>query len=464
MTHWLSILRRAHRTAALITATFFFLAVNLLAAQQTNYGIEYDCPSCREKPHFWVTLGQTVGLNIGLNLFNRVINGEEFAVGPASWRRNLSKGWEFDDNNFGMNQFAHPYNGAVYFNSARSNGYDFWSSIPFVALGSFLWEYFGETHRPALNDFVSTTFGGIALGEATFQLSTLLLDNTLRGRDRTWREIAALAVNPARGVNRLAFGDWNRIGPNSPTRRPERLRGLLQIGVGVVEGDGSSDGEVRPVLIFDAGYGDMLTQPYLKPFDSFTFRAHLGASDVPVVREVQAVGRLYVRPLSSGGVPRHALIVTQNYDYVDQLAYRLAGQSIEAGILSRFPVAGRTDLRTALTGRTIILGAVNSEFQSGPLRDYDFGPGLGFTAVGAIVDQGHSAVTLRYNFQWIHNVNGLAGDHVLRIGSVELNLPITEGLSVGGSALRYSRSSHYRTRAASTAGSTHFLLHLTRRL
>ena len=54
----------------------------------------------------------------------------------------------WDDNMFSTNMFAHPYHGNLYFNAARSSGYSYWQSIPYAFGGSFMWEYFGETHNP----------------------------------------------------------------------------------------------------------------------------------------------------------------------------------------------------------------------------------------------------------------------------------------------------------------------------
>ena len=72
--------------------------------------------------------------------------------------------------------FAHPYHGGLYFNAGRSNGLTFWESAPLAFLGSWTWEYLGETHRPALNDFFMTSFGGIALGEVFHRVATTYME------------------------------------------------------------------------------------------------------------------------------------------------------------------------------------------------------------------------------------------------------------------------------------------------
>ncbi len=72
----------------------------------------------------------------------------------------------------------------MFFNAARTNGYSFWESAPFVLVGSYFWEMFAETQGPSLNDLVNTTLGGITLGEASYRLSQLILDDRARGGAR----------------------------------------------------------------------------------------------------------------------------------------------------------------------------------------------------------------------------------------------------------------------------------------
>ena len=68
---------------------------------------------------------------------NYFIRDAEFAhVSFKSIGRNLELSrWRWDDNNFVTNQFAHPYQGSMYFSAFRSNGYNFWQSAPAAVAG-----------------------------------------------------------------------------------------------------------------------------------------------------------------------------------------------------------------------------------------------------------------------------------------------------------------------------------------
>jgi len=69
----------------------------------------------------------------------------------------------------------------------------------------------------SFNDMVSTGIGGIARGEMSYRVSSLILDNTRRGKGRWGREAAALLFDPIRGFNRLVTGDASEVKGNPPT-------------------------------------------------------------------------------------------------------------------------------------------------------------------------------------------------------------------------------------------------------
>ena len=99
-----------------------------------------------------------------------------------------------------VNQFGHPYQGNNYFNVGRANGLNFYESAALTAFGSSTWEYFGETNHASLNDFINTTLGGIALGEAFHRAAWLIRDTRASGSGRLWREIAATVLDPIDGL------------------------------------------------------------------------------------------------------------------------------------------------------------------------------------------------------------------------------------------------------------------------
>jgi hypothetical protein len=115
-------------------------------------------------------------------------------------------------------------------------------------------------------------------------------------------------------------------------------------------------------------------------------------------------------------------------------------------------------------GKAVILAAVNSEFVDGPNRDYDFGPGLGVSLGGILTRGGLQIARLSYGVQLIHNVNGLAGAHLLQEAVVDASVPLSRRMSVGGQGLFYHRRSDYRDRPSVSQDTPEFQAYLRWRL
>src|SRR6185436_13931117 len=159
----------------------------------------------------WATI-EMLGINYGASMFNEYVRNANFnQISPRSFWANLDHGFTYDDNKFKTNQLVHPYNGSTYFNAARANGIGFWGSSAMSIAGAFVWECCGETHPMSFNDLVSTGIGGIARGEVLYRLSSLILDNTSRGKGRVGREAAAFLADPVRGLNRIVSGDASEV-------------------------------------------------------------------------------------------------------------------------------------------------------------------------------------------------------------------------------------------------------------
>ena len=79
-------------------------------------------------------------MDAGVNLAARLLlDPANYKVTPVSIRRNLRGPWVIDDDPFEINQFLHPYQGAMYHGIARSNGLSYWPSAAYTFAGSALW-------------------------------------------------------------------------------------------------------------------------------------------------------------------------------------------------------------------------------------------------------------------------------------------------------------------------------------
>jgi hypothetical protein len=85
-------------------------------------------------------------------------------------RQNLVDDWIWDTDPFPTNHLAHPYHGSTYHAAARASGFNFYEAYVFDLLGSFTWEVFCESQRPARSDLINTSVSGAMLGEMLHRL------------------------------------------------------------------------------------------------------------------------------------------------------------------------------------------------------------------------------------------------------------------------------------------------------
>jgi len=415
------------------------------------------------KRNWGLAIGEVIIVNNLVWAFNEYIRGAAFTqVNPRSWYNNVFvKGFQFDDNHFNTNMFAHPYHGNLYFNSARTNGFNYWASAPFAIAGSFMWECCGETHAPAINDWVMTSIGGIAIGETSYRLSGAVLDNTATGSERTWRELGALLINPVRGFNRLVSGRWSEIGPNPDVRTPSTMSNQLSVGVRVI-GEGESINKNTTTNAFfevDYAFGSPFSGENRNPFDFFSMSLQVNTNEKHGIGRLQIQGNLWTKDLKVTEKVHHAFTMTQDYDYINNFAFEFGGQSIAGSLNSRWQLSEKWRLRTNVSLYWMLMGAVNSDFafvaQFPPgfdqerLREYDFGIGGGPGLGAALTLKGRDVLALQYRMTYLYTLNGSVitenddTEHFVHWLFVRGRVPITRGFGVGADAGVFLRDSYY---------------------
>jgi hypothetical protein len=407
------------------------------------------CPDCDPPKRFWMSVGDVLIMQLVPFGVSNLITDEVWAnVSPQTWANNFNYPWLWDDNDFQNNQFAHSYQGAGYYNAARTNGYNFWASSLWPIGGSLMWEYFFEAWAPAPNDFVNTAVGGVAMGETLYRLSVLTLDNTATGGERVWREIGGAILNPIGGLNRLLRGDTHRVSANPPEWRPVAILGVLDAGyrrtsesfTGTDATKGSNQLNVSLLL----SYGDPAKDLGGAPFSYFAVRADLaGPSSGTVVNQFSARGSLAAWPLD--GARRHQIALSLEYDYFSNPAFTYGGQSIQLGLVSVIGAPGKTWWgQTNLLFNGVILGAAQSDYyETLEGRNYDYGPGIGGIASGRILYKNRVQGTAAYTGLWIHTIDGTDSEHYQDALLLEGRFWLARGIGVGASYTVYNRRSDY---------------------
>ncbi len=390
---------------------------------------------------------EVTGVNAGIWLFCRYIKdggtNTGFRIGLQSWKENLLSGFEWDDNNFDTNQFAHPYHGSMYFCAARANGFDHWESIAFNFAGSAMWEYFGETHHASINDWISTSVGGIALGEVLHRFSWMILDQEATGRSRTWREIGGLVVNPMGSINRMITGDLTRVGPNPPGRYPESFQAAMRYGLRFTgeENLGNAD-TTRFFMRLRTVHGDPAGGECLTPFDVFSFDAQVNFDDSKLVGRVRALGLLRSWAMHQGERASWYFATVSNYDYINNRAYTYGGQSLGGSILGRVKSDDWT-MDAGIGLNWIVLGATSSDYESYTGRSYDYGPGGGAKLFAVLRHRGRYVLALESDLYHLRIMNGTDANHLVTENRLTVGLPLRGPLGIGAEYSVYHAERNY---------------------
>ena len=343
---------------------------------------------------YWRAAAEVTGINVGVQLFDRYVIHSDFAQTTLNsiWH-NFETGFVWDNDFFITNLFLHPYHGNLYFNAARTNGLTFWESAPYALGGSLMWELFGETEPPAINDIIATSCGGMAIGEMTHRLSLTLLDDRDRGFSRFLREAAAAIVNPIQGLHRITSGDAWRIRHDhyryhDYSKIP--IEGSVSLGWRYLADDGALfRGIHAPTVNLTLMYGIPVDgERHTTPYDFFDIEMNMAfGGGQPPINQLSILGRLWSTPILNKKGMAGEFGIYQHFNYYDSkpiedgselTPYRFSeAAGFGPGFIFSLPKTGalsKLEQRIFLSG--ILLGGTKSDYFNVIERDYNMGSGF----------------------------------------------------------------------------------------
>ena len=281
------------------------------------------------------------------------------------------------------------------------------------------------------------------MGEALYRLSSLVLDNRATGVSRVAREIGATLINPVRGINRLLYGRMGAVGPNHFDRSPGSLAMQVDLGARrLADGASLDNGATESYLAFRMDYGDPIEQTLSKPFEAFEFRVQVGGSTDKFIAHLHVVGSLYGSDMNRGAGTRHKFLVTIEHEFNENPEYLYGQNSVNAGILSRWPLGNNWSLRTNAAVEAVPFGAVSNGLVGN--RGYDFGVGGGVAFGARLYHRRLRTAELGYKAVWIHTVSGINDDNLVQFATARIGIPIIGQFGVGADGVLFLRNSHAR--------------------
>ena len=376
-------------------------------------------------------------------VYDRYIAKADWAyISIKSLRYNLHPAsWEWDIDGFTTNQFAHPSQGSIYFNAYRSNGYNFWQSVPAAFAGSYLWETAAEKQAPSINDFVNTGFGGVVLGETLHRFSNRLINNRSRGVKRQASEVLAFVMNPANGLNRLLDGKWGKVPANSIQRDSTKIYTEFDVGLRRFKVNGQ-DGKFGWYSHVKMRYGSPF-ENYKTPFDYIYANMEFGRDDTTAVNIVSFYGSLAGWRIGLSDHSRHTGILTANFDYIDNEAFFYSSESVRFNLFSEFRLPGKFKIITVAGAGPLLLAAVPDPYLYLG-RTYDYGSGVGFGFNGEVSFDGRLFYSLNYRGGWLKTLSGNSSEYFLHTVTSEFRVRIANAFSLCAEPGYFTLKGHYK--------------------
>ena len=352
-----------------------------------------------EKKNFWRAGAEVVGFNLGLWAFDRYVKKGSYAY--ISWetiKENFRHGFEWDDDHLSVNMFDHPYNGSIFFNAGRSNGFNFWQSELFAIGGSAMWEMCMECEYPSTSDIIATPIGGAAIGEVLYRSSDLIIDDRTSGGERIGREIAIFLLDPMKGINRIVTGQaWKKRSTSGRRFGLPPISVELSIGPRILAMVDNSGFRVGPALEVNIEYGDRFEATTKIPYNYFSFLIEAQFMKTqPLLSRAEIMGRLMSKEIIDEQRINMNIGLYQHFDFFDSdtireekineiipetVPYKLGTPaSVGGGALIRFIPDDKMSLDGFAHFNLVALAGVSTDFFRDNHRNYSWGSGYSIKA------------------------------------------------------------------------------------
>lgn len=394
--------------------------------------------------NYWLPAVEIVGLNFSVWAYSRYLSSQGWsAISWESIKNNFNSGFVWDVDGYLMNQFWHPYHGSNYYNLARSNGLGFWESAPYAFGGSLMWEYFMENEPPSYNDIVNTPVTGIILGEISFRVSDLIIDESSTGFERFLREFSSTLIDPMKGFNRLIRGDMWKDGFK---KGKQSFNAVISLGAhNVFFGRKINNSRTYASFRTDLNYGNQINvENHKEPFDYFSLHTEINLTPDDNIVGIFASGVLWDGNLKLFDKSKNIWGIYKEVDIHINTVYKLSATSVSGQIINTVPLSSSASMQNYLGLSAILMGGTNSQYAREYGKDYNIGPGASGKIGAKILFDNFGEVYTNYKRYWIHTLSGAESEEFVGLLNVGITYNIFSKTSLGLDYLLYERYGDYK--------------------
>jgi hypothetical protein len=404
------------------------------------------------KKNYWLSAVEVVGLNFGVWSYNKYLTKEGWSeIGISTMKENIRTGFQWDNDGFLMNQFAHPYHGSQYYLCARSNGLSYWESHIYAFGGSLMWELFMENQAPSYNDLINTPVSGVILGEVAYRLSDLIIDESKSGFSRGLSETFALIISPTRGFNRLIKGEMWRNG--NKNINPD-FKFAASAGTNNIFFDNNrANRKLYALTGLEIEYGNLMdVAEHKKPFDYFFITSKLSFTSRSNLSNTAVRGVLWDKKIQLFDNTKDILGIYKELELLINDIYKFTATQITTSMVTEYAWNGdSSSLRLSSEFSFIALGGLDSKYASIEGKDYNLGHGVAFGFRADYKANEIFSFSLHYKKFWIHILSGAIGEEFAGYLTFSSHARITEKSTIGIDFTLYHRSAYYDKYSATSS-------------
>lgn len=285
---------------------------------------------------------------VALNVYDRFAYANQYQDGKKVYSSTFSstrdhlrqQQWVHDQDPFNVNQFQHPYQGAMMYGFARTSGHGFWASQFASNIGSFAWKMAGETDPPSIDDMMTTGQAGSLLGESLYRMADLVLKDFGGNKRPWWHEYVAAMLSPPAGINRHVYGDRFKAElPDSAPATAWQLR--LGASADALARDASSPGtllrrDASAELWMSYGLPGRPGYKYTRPLDYFDLQVALLSTAGNPVESVMIRGLLKGGTTTPTASSRGIWGLYGSYDYISPYLFRVSSTAVSLGTTRQY--------------------------------------------------------------------------------------------------------------------------------
>jgi hypothetical protein len=448
---------------------FFLFAFNLNAQFYSDHFIVAE-DTITKKSHIKSFIA-TLAIDGSIWAIDRYIGKTDFSIiCTESIRKNFHCGFRWDNDGFETNMFDHPAHGSFNFNSCNYNGLNYWESLPYSVLSSLVWEMFLENEPPSVNDLLSSTIGGLALGETTGRIGQILRTPYQRGLKRIGSETLNFLITPSVSLQRMINGEMWEIKKNANIIQ---IPADIQIGAGL---DYFADNKLagkdayKVAISFNVNYNDPFKLKKIKPFDHFKLKTRLNIlGNQPIRNKLNIEAVIYGKKIDLPDENKIFIGIFQHYNYYNTdtvtvrdpaIPYQIAAPASYGLGLLHNNVSNNIDFNTEVYVSAVLIGAGKTDHYNVKKRNYNLGAGYsGKIHTSAIIkDKAKFGLDLEYYrlFTWkgipqdmvitdenLFSFQGDRGNAIHILVNPGLQITLFKKLSLGIEMLYYSRKNQY---------------------